>query len=201
MMSANNLWRSENQAATGAYLHMVGSGQVYLPAGAKIRLVVYQNSGSDINVQNGVAESVLSVTRATGAQGPQGIQGPAGTPAVGADPDTGWLETGFTPATGWSSSTCYVRQVGKLIEVRLYVQRTGADITAPASGNITDNTLGTIAAAYWPNYYVAGNFLSTVSSGGALLDSDGTVTLRDIHPTSTIATGNSIHFHATYFKG
>lgn len=121
--------------------------------------------------------------------------------------DTGWaFGSNFSLASGWStlvdpngvgsgsSLAGGIRLVGKQLELRFRVNRTGSTLTADSSGNLADTLVCTInTAAYQPaspiydNFYVIG-----VRQGTVRLGTDGTVAITDMVPNGTISTGDTV---------
>jgi hypothetical protein len=89
---------------------------------------------------------------------------------------------------------------GKLVNVDLYIARTGADITA-TGGNITDTLMFTLAAAYRPSHAQSCSWGNGVVAGEAIINADGTINLRSSNGniTGTAGTGlSSIRLSASY---
>jgi hypothetical protein len=109
-------------------------------------------------------------------------------------------------AAGFSldaSATDAVVKAG-IVTLRLAFLRTGGNLTASATGNLTDTDLGTIAAAYRPNsFFGSDRMVFTYGTGftsGAvgLNPSTGLLELLDAHSTSLIETNHTVRVTLTY---
>ncbi|MDG4796967.1 hypothetical protein [Micromonospora sp. WMMD1082] len=115
--------------------------------------------------------------------------------------DTGVVtnELAVTYAPGWAQEDNSYRIVGSRIELNLNVRRTGAAITASALGNITDTLMVTLTDPRFrptmPKHHL---FRSSVTSGSAVLDTLGQLTLLDMHSTSVIATNDIVRVSVDY---
>lgn len=121
-------------------------------------------------------------------------------------PDSGVVANGIavSPASGWSLLATTHRTIGVKMFVLLQFTRTGAAITADATGgsnpgNIADSIAGTITdttrrpSINWDGLYRAGT-----TSGSVTIDTGGVITLRDAHAGSSISTGDVINIYAPY---
>lgn len=117
--------------------------------------------------------------------------------------DTGWVTTGFSIPSGWSGGTWMKARnhCGK-IEVRCELVRTGADITALANGNVTDQTILTVPAQFTPTSdLVPGRMRAMNTSGNVDLRPNGDMILSDMNPTSTITNGDFARTHHIFLEG
>jgi hypothetical protein len=104
-----------------------------------------------------------------------------------------------TAATGFSTPVFTWELFGNLLVLNVDVTRTGATLTAGASGTLPDTTIATITtAAYRPAANVWGTFTTSVSHGGAFISTGGQLTITDAHPTSTISAGDVLHTSWTF---
>jgi len=87
---------------------------------------------------------------------------------------------------------------GKLIHIDLYIERTGAAVTA-TSGNIADTAMFVLATAYRPDHIVSTAWGNGTVDGEAIIQTDGAVYLRTCTGAS-ITTGSNIRLSATYIK-
>jgi len=88
------------------------------------------------------------------------------------------LTTGFVNATGWSS-TMYAKRTCGVITIVLNSTRTGANIAADGTGNISDQTIGTIPAGWRPTVEnIEGAACSGYGDGGINIALNGAVILR-----------------------
>lgn len=115
--------------------------------------------------------------------------------------DTGWISTGFSYQSGWGAGTyAKSRRVGKMCEVRVRMIRTGEDITASATGHLPDVNVVSVPPHLRPNDgdYVTFPARSYLTTGTCSLYSNAMVTLTDLHPNSTISTGDFFQFSHTF---
>ncbi len=105
--------------------------------------------------------------------------------------------TGFTNASGWSSTWVAKRTCG-VVWITISSTRTGADITGDASGNISDSAIGTVPTGWRPTTeIVEGSACSGFGDGGVNLATSGIVTLRTWSNNSTIVQ-NSHNVRSTF---
>lgn len=105
----------------------------------------------------------------------------------------------FTIAANWTLTTAEARTWGNLVTLYLEAAFTGTTVTSGASGNITDQTVGTFAAAYRPNQLLTTTFnKGGVADGAAHVSSGGVVTLTSLSPTATIASGDFVRMFWTF---
>lgn len=119
--------------------------------------------------------------------------------------DTGWSKTPFTAMTGWGSvARLGIRKIGKLVVCSVELTRTGASITADASGNIGDTAVATLTAPYRigvgselihsMSYTKAG-----VAMGAWRLDSGGELQIETLHTGNSINTNDAIRLYGVWF--
>lgn len=110
--------------------------------------------------------------------------------------------TGFTAATGWELTGAVASNNTGRIELRLRLNRTGNDIVAGNNGNISpDVDVATIPPALAANlggFQVIAPFRASVTGGTAAITVSGIVRIYDMHPTSTISSGNSLYISANW---
>lgn len=87
---------------------------------------------------------------------------------------------------------------GKLVNIDLYCNRSGADITA-TSGNISDTSMFTLNSDYYPSHVVSCIWSNGAQSGEAVIGTTGVTTLRT--GSATIPSGSNIRLSATYLVG
>lgn len=115
--------------------------------------------------------------------------------------DTGVVtnELALSYPAGWAQEDNAYRIVGSRIELNVNVRRTGAAITATALGNITDTLMVTLTDPQFrpamPKHHL---FRSSVTSGSAVLNTNGQLTLLDMHSTSSIATNDIVRVSIDY---
>jgi hypothetical protein len=106
--------------------------------------------------------------------------------------DTGWVTTGVTPLNSSTIGTCRMRKCGHVIEVFLTITL-GTTITVPSDGNITNSTVATVPAAFWPG---TANGPLASGNGGPLVsgavDPAGVVSLYATVPGASLASGVTI---------
>lgn len=114
--------------------------------------------------------------------------------------DSGWVSTGFSPATGFAISDCRYRNLNYVTYLYCRVQLTQAtSLTADASGNIADTPCLTIPAAGRP---VDDNFTdfrgSNTNGELQITASTGVVTIVSMNTSSAIAQNNIISFTTSF---
>ncbi|MEU1554305.1 hypothetical protein ABZ517_16500 [Streptomyces scabiei] len=117
--------------------------------------------------------------------------------ADGIDPTV--TTTGLTAATGFTVNDFYGVKSGKNVELAMYLQRTGADITA-TTGNITDTQICTVPAGLRPTATstITGFWDSGSECGGFVIGTDGICTLRT--STDTINTNANLRLHVSFVQ-
>lgn len=86
--------------------------------------------------------------------------------------------TGATAGSGFSITNFYGRRTAQVVTLDLFVNRTGADITA-TGGNVADFTLCTLPAGWRPQHdTINGTWDNGSVMGGCVLGTDGIVTVR-----------------------
>jgi hypothetical protein len=107
------------------------------------------------------------------------------------------VTTGFTPATGWAVSDFNVATSGKVVEVNVYLNRSGAAITNTA-GNISDTAAGTLPAGVRPTRGTINGFWDNgTAAGGFVVGTDGVMTLRTSNGQD-IASGSNLRLHIVF---
>lgn len=110
--------------------------------------------------------------------------------------DTGWATTGITAATGWSVSEIRLRRVREWAYVSAKFTRTGADITVPAGGDLTNVSVGVMPSGYGPNAYTQ-NLAGPLSAGRVVsfsVDTNRTISLNAVSDGANIVTGDTLTF-------
>ncbi|MCL8016963.1 hypothetical protein [Streptomyces sp. AS02] len=107
--------------------------------------------------------------------------------------------SGLSAATGFATNNFYGYKIGKLVVVDLYMNRTGATITA-TSGNITpDVAIATLPAGWRPTHStINGHWDDGTASGGWVVGTDGICTLRTA--SSDIANNRNLRLHITFIQ-
>lgn len=108
--------------------------------------------------------------------------------------------TSYSAATGWSVQTFQCRRVGRMAMLVVIFTRTGAAITVPADGNITNATVLTITSSpLWPVGISAA--LSTGSTGPMVAghaNTSGDIQIDAVAPGVTIGTGQQLSLAGTW---
>lgn len=115
--------------------------------------------------------------------------------------DTGWLALTTTPAAGYSTTSAVYRRWGPVTGIRVQYERTGAAVTATSAGNIVgDPLICTITNAdARPDQQQLVLLHCSVTSGGATINTDGTINVTDLHSDSSINTNDFVRVSVTYF--
>ncbi len=114
--------------------------------------------------------------------------------------DTGWIALDVAAAGGYSVSTNLYRQWGPVVSVLIVLTRTGGAFPANSAGNVTDTTLCTInTTTARPQNQTYTLIQASVTSGSALMNTNGTVVIADMHSTSVINTDDLVRISNTYF--
>ena len=111
--------------------------------------------------------------------------------------DTGWLtSTVFAASTGWSIQSYSVRKLNSIVNGIINVTRTGSNITVPASGNITNATVATLASGYYNSSASSGMVLT--NAGGPLIggyvSASGEIIITAASGGATISTNDTFSF-------
>lgn len=108
--------------------------------------------------------------------------------------------TSLTAATGFTLNSAAHRKTGDVTTVTGYLNRSGATIntTTATSSNFTDTLLATLPAGFRPPSIMTCVWANGLSSGEALIDTDGTVTIRNGDYNQPISTGDNLRFTATW---
>jgi hypothetical protein len=104
-----------------------------------------------------------------------------------------------TVASGFSVTTqqAWTVLAGRLIDINLFLNRTGADITQTNS-NIADTTCFTLDSAYWPTEIRNGCYGNGSMDGEFSISTAGVVTLRSA--SYTIVSGTNVRICAVYMR-
>lgn len=105
--------------------------------------------------------------------------------------------SGLTAATNFSVNSFQGRKVSGVTTVQVYVQYTGAGITA-TSDNIADTTCCTLPSGYRPQEIITTNWDTGSSEGGCIINTDGTIVLRTAG--ASIATNNNIRISGSWIS-
>jgi hypothetical protein len=114
--------------------------------------------------------------------------------------DTGWTALSVAAAGGYSVTAALYRHWGPVVAVHIILTRTGGNFTANSAGNVTDTTLCTInTTTARPSQQTYTAIQMTVTSGSALMNTNGTVVIADMHANSVISTDDVVRIMTTYF--
>lgn len=104
--------------------------------------------------------------------------------------------SGLTAGTGFTVNSFSGYRAGNVISLDMYLNRTGADITA-SGGNIADTLICTVPSGWRPtSQTVNGSWDNGSVEGGFVTGTDGLTNLRTA--ISTIASGSNIRLHLTF---
>ncbi|WP_158697818.1 hypothetical protein [Streptomyces prunicolor] len=107
--------------------------------------------------------------------------------------------SGLTVATGFSANAFAARKSCGICSIKVIVTRTGSTITADSTGNIADTLIATLPSGYIPADTVLGCFdKGGTADGAATIASDGTITIKSMSPTASLASGGNVSVTATY---
>ncbi|MFM9643130.1 hypothetical protein [Streptomyces turgidiscabies] len=106
--------------------------------------------------------------------------------------------SGISMATGFTLNDFTGYKVGHIVEIRVYAQRSGADITA-TTGNIADTQICTLPSGWRPTSGTTQGFWgSGVEGGDFVCGTDGICTLRTA--SDNINTNANIRLHLTFIQ-
>lgn len=107
-----------------------------------------------------------------------------------------------TAVAGWSTTSATRKLRGGVTYCTIVMQRTGADIVVPASGNITPDQMiiSTLGPEVTPAESMYVHASTGVNSGSVRINTDQTVDLVDWAPGTTIATSANLRFSYTYIE-
>lgn len=114
--------------------------------------------------------------------------------------DTGWIALGVTPAGGYDLTTSLYRHWGPVVSIQIVLTRTGGNFTANTAGGVTDTTLCTVdTTTARPVNQTYTSIQMTLTSGSALINTNGTIVIADMHANSIIATDDVVRISTMYF--
>lgn len=114
--------------------------------------------------------------------------------------DTGWQNLALTPDTGFTVNTALYRRWGPVVAIIVRLNRTGADITANAQGNIPDDLVATIdTIAIRPDQTIRVHVECSITSGSAFINTSGGIVLSALHTNSSLRTNDIMSISPTYF--
>lgn len=115
--------------------------------------------------------------------------------------DTGWLALSITLGSGFTQVESFYRRWGPLIGIRIFLTRSGADITANSAGNVAgDPVMCTLdSATFRPVALHPVQLLCSITSGGAYVDTVGQLRIADLNSSSSLRNGDNARVTTTYF--
>lgn len=109
----------------------------------------------------------------------------------------------ITLASGWNCSALSAVKVGRVVQVRMDLTY-NADISVPATGNITDLTIGTVKTDWWPVVTaIFGSWGNGAGSTHGMINTSGAMILCAFGSTGaarTVTAGTAIHVVSTYIS-
>jgi hypothetical protein len=111
--------------------------------------------------------------------------------------DSGWLTSGIiTAASGWSIVSYSIRKLNGIVNGVLSVTRTGSAISVPATGNITNTVVATLASDWYASGVQSGMVLTNGTGPliGGVVSSTGGITITAATSGATIATNDTFSF-------
>ncbi|WP_328932617.1 MULTISPECIES: hypothetical protein [unclassified Streptomyces] len=107
--------------------------------------------------------------------------------------------SGLVAATNFTTSSFSARKTCGVCTVVVVMTRSGTTVTADSAGNITDTLAATLPSGWRPSQTVLGLIdKGGAADGSATILNDGTITLKTLSPTATIASGANVTVTATY---
>lgn len=152
----------------------------------------------NVPVLAGAGLVVNDVVQILSYRGSLFILGPPATTLGAATPVFTTTTTGDvgTVATGFSVNDVRVATSlgGKLVDLDLYINRTGADIVA-TTGNITDTLMFTLTA-FLPSHAKSAVWGNGTTSGEAIVNTTGSISLRT--SSSNLVSGTNVRLSTSY---
>ncbi len=167
-------------------------GWPYLEAQNYMRAIPAYTAELADKLENADADVAAAINAAADAQ--------AAAAALVVSVETTAAAAGFAPAGDWSTDYVYASRMGPVRFLAIQVTRTGSNIVANATGNITDASVGTMAgSAYWEGPAAAINLTtkgrSNAAAGDVTMYSGGAITIGALNgPGASIDTGHYFRF-------
>lgn len=117
------------------------------------------------------------------------------------EPDSGWVESFLSSASGWAvtgGGVSRIRSVGPWTFIRIEVKRTGGTISVNSKGDVTNQTVCTLNPQWRPDW---AQTLQSAESGRVasfMVNASGEVRLHAVGGTADIATGDSFSLRGHY---
>ncbi|AUG87208.1 hypothetical protein KGG77_gp60 [Streptomyces phage Omar] len=115
---------------------------------------------------------------------------PVATPTV--------VTSGFTPTSGFTLNNFSGRKFNGVCTVQVYVQVVTALSPAAGTSNFADTTVGTLPAGYRPPVPVNAAWGDGSTSGECVINTDGTIDLRDTNTDQSSPAGRNIRITGTF---
>lgn len=104
-----------------------------------------------------------------------------------------------TAQTGWTNPVVGVRRTGQMLDFSVNIDRSGANIVAGSTGNITDTPVFQIdQTGFRPAHVHYGIFSHPNYFGAGSISTSGIYTAQSLAPTATIASGDTIGITFSY---
>lgn len=113
---------------------------------------------------------------------------------AGTDPTE--ITTGLTAASGWSVTQFNGRRVGQNIYIAATIMNVSAtlQITANSGNIVSDPVIATLPAGWWPTETLSTNWDNGTVEGGAVINTNGTISLRTITYNGTVTANSNLRF-------
>ena len=115
----------------------------------------------------------------------------------------GWNTVTLTAATGWSyANAAYRMTADGMVTFRCSATRTGADIVGQSNGNITNVDVLTVPVEIRPtggSRFLSFEITSSFTFRGSVQTSGVVVLTHFVTPSQTLATGDTLQIHGSYY--
>ncbi|MCX4572294.1 hypothetical protein OHB41_03655 [Streptomyces sp. NBC_01571] len=115
--------------------------------------------------------------------------------------------TGFTIASGWDLNDFSMARAGSVVELNLYVHRSGTTLTITGTANLNDTLVGTVPAEWCPTRgTINGTWDDGTAEGGFVIGTDGIVTLRTsngeaiVGDATSAGNGRNLRLHIVFIQ-
>lgn len=107
-------------------------------------------------------------------------------------PPTVVTTSGFVTAAGWDLTDFSAARCGAVVDLSMYVHRSGATVLVTGAGNVADRQIGTAPAGWRPTRgTINGSWDDGTAEGGFVIGTDGIVTLRTSNGESIVGDATS----------
>lgn len=107
---------------------------------------------------------------------------------------------GSIAASGFSVNLVRVKPMNEGVFLEGYMNRTGADLTAGATGGLTDTPVLTLPDPWKPNHKVTLVGRTSATGGELDIQTTGVMELVSMHSTGVFASGTNITFSGFYAR-